>query len=220
MTKKEAFKVGFAEYMAAHGIAPESLDVLLTKRAAEGAAAVKAVAAPKAGPSAFGAAGKAVSTGLSGLGHIGSGLVDLGLGLGKATLAVPLTLGALGGYLSTGMNPVTKEDMQAMETTGLMNEYRDAIHKIKPAKKDKPVVRAPITAEEKTPEYQVGAAKMAEWAKLSGVVDNINKAKAKVQGAPLPATPPAVPIRPVSPPALNAGGQQAGVVPAPKPVKL
>lgn len=111
MTRTEAFKLGFLEYMADRGMDPDVLDDLLVKRA-DGLTGALAGAAK--GMGSIGAQG------LKGMGLLGAA------GAKGLLFGVPATA-AVGGWFLGSQDKVTKADLRAMEEMALINEYQDAL---------------------------------------------------------------------------------------------
>lgn len=236
MTKKEAFKVGFATYMAEQGITPEAFDAMIREKASSHALVKQALETPTLGAS-LGTMAKGIGflggAGIAGIKNLAGMAWPAVKGLGTVGLYALPAAGALAGYTSTGANPVTKEDMKAMEDMSLINEYKNEIKKHGPKRKKQTGARPALTAEERTPEYQVHSAapkldlsKVAQYSKLANVVDNINAAKAKVGQKPVAGATSAQPVAPathnVPGPVSNmhADNKAPNQIPAPRPVKL
>lgn len=105
MTAIEAFKLGFIKECAARGVLPDQLDAMLTKWADVKRAGVAGTAA--------------------------EGIKELLGGLSKATFVGLPALSALAGWGLGSQTKTTDEDMKAMEQTALVNEYRDAVRRLK-----------------------------------------------------------------------------------------
>ena len=158
MTVKEAFKIGFATELAARGITPDQFSTMIIKRANWAT-------------------------------DIGGGLANaLGSGLKALAIGVPATA-ALGGYMAAGANKTSDDDLKAIEDMSIINEYQDAISQIKPVhpvqkrKRVKlPMIKQPLTAEERTPEFQTtnqALPQPSELSKVAKFIYNISELKKK-----------------------------------------
>ena len=125
------------------------------------------------------------------------------------------------------------EIVEAKVDMAMINEYQDAIQQLQPVKPiqqkrkrvKKPMVKKPLTAEERTPEFTLATAQnqpldlqslgkaaalgQPVGAALGPVEQNIANAESKVRGG-----------KPAAPPTLQTGKQEVGKVPIQQPVKL